>query len=429
MALIDHIDGPNRLIYLHLDTAGAEVHPVDIYKEMRTLRRNNETLRKYDLFLKADGYVPKGGGKFTAILVTCLLGTRIVPYDSNHLLTITGEIITDEGTAGTDCFDRSSLVNRVDIDYQPPQVEVIEITGGSAVTEQDKDDIRDRVLDANQVDHKLEGTIGASLDDISYTDKWVYVDTESVINGNGKSSTPFNNFPDAVDYAETVGWKRIFLRSDATLDRTLKNFTIEGIGLPTIDFNGQNVDKSEFLKVKLTGLQVGSITAREVVMLSGLTGVNGIYKEFGLAGNIIMANNSISTFASFSTLFTGSPAPFIIDTGIGNTNVILNARKISGALSITNINSATKFITLEFAGGKIDADNTNTIGVLGVAGLPDSAVHIDDATCAKIIEGLFPSKETIADTAWEYLLNAGTDQAQEIIVDILKKAKLAAFKL
>lgn len=149
MAVIANIDGPNRLIYLHADTQNAEVHPVDIYKEMRTFRRTDENLRKYDLFLKAEGYVPKGGGKFTPILVTCLLGTRIVPYDATHELTITGEIITDEGTSGVACFDRSGLTPGVvvDINYVPPQVEVIEIVSGSGVTEQDKLDIADRVWD------------------------------------------------------------------------------------------------------------------------------------------------------------------------------------------------------------------------------------------------------------------------------------------
>lgn len=148
MPVIDHIDGPNRDIYLHADTANAEVHPIDIYKEMRTLRRTDETLRKYDVFLKATGKEPKGGGKFTAILVTCLLGTRIIPYDATHELTIIGEIITDEGTSGVACFDRSGLTPgvEVDINYVPPQVEVIEVaTGGTSITEQDKLDIANRV--------------------------------------------------------------------------------------------------------------------------------------------------------------------------------------------------------------------------------------------------------------------------------------------
>lgn len=135
MAVIDHIDGPNRRIYLHADTEGAELNPIDIYKEMRTFRRTDESLRKFDPFLSASGYEPKGGGKFTPRLTREISGTRIVPYDSTHVLTITGEIITDDGASGVDCFDRSLLDpgSRVDINYIPPQVEIIEL-GTSGLT-------------------------------------------------------------------------------------------------------------------------------------------------------------------------------------------------------------------------------------------------------------------------------------------------------
>ena len=136
MAVIDTIDGPNRLIYLHADTQDSEVHPIDIYKEMRTFRRTDEGLRKFDVFLSASGNVAKGGGTFTPRLVTCLNGTRIVPYDATHELTITGEIITDEGTSGIDCFDKTPLSTgtEIDINYIPPQVEIIEISSGSGLS-------------------------------------------------------------------------------------------------------------------------------------------------------------------------------------------------------------------------------------------------------------------------------------------------------
>ena len=163
MAVIDTIDGPNRLIYLHADTQDAEVHPIDIYKEMRTFRRTDEDLRKFDVYLSASGNVSKGGGKFTPRLVTCLNGTRIVPYDATHEITITGEIITDEGTSGIDCFDKTPLSTgtEIDINYVPQQVEIIEVSVGSAVTPQDVIDI----AEASAVDvwtYDLSGYTGAT---------------------------------------------------------------------------------------------------------------------------------------------------------------------------------------------------------------------------------------------------------------------------
>lgn len=127
MPVIASIDGPNRRVYLHSDTAGAQLHPIDIYREMRALRRSNESLRSFDLFMRADGNIPKGAGKFTERYVTLLAGTRLVPFDTSHDLTITGTLISDDELEGNQCFDRSSLspTSTVNINYFPPQVEVI----------------------------------------------------------------------------------------------------------------------------------------------------------------------------------------------------------------------------------------------------------------------------------------------------------------
>ena len=48
---------------------------------------------------------------------------------------IRGNLIsTAEGLAGRDLFDRSTLTSEVDIDYQPPQVEIITVATGGALT-------------------------------------------------------------------------------------------------------------------------------------------------------------------------------------------------------------------------------------------------------------------------------------------------------
>lgn len=142
MALIDHIDGENRRIYLSSETKNTSIHPIDIYKEMRTLRRENEDLRKYDVFMKAYGNVYKGSGKYTERYVVLQNGCKIVPYNEDHFLTITGTFITDDGGEGIACFDRSLLDDdvTVDINYIPPQVEIVYInTGGSGLSQEEHD--------------------------------------------------------------------------------------------------------------------------------------------------------------------------------------------------------------------------------------------------------------------------------------------------
>lgn len=169
MTIISRIDGTvsPRRVYLHADTVGATVHPINIYKEMRTLRATDESLRKFDLFMKASGNDPKGGGKFTERFVT-LLNTRIVPFNTSHILTISGTIITDDGLEGVFAFDKSPLSasTSVDINYIPPQVEIILVNTGSGVTTQDKLDIASGVwahVNGNsQAGDQLKGALSTS---------------------------------------------------------------------------------------------------------------------------------------------------------------------------------------------------------------------------------------------------------------------------
>jgi hypothetical protein len=152
MAVIDYIDGPNRDIYLSAETVLADFEPMDAYKEMRTLRRTDESLRKYDVFLEAKGYEPTGGGKFTARYVVQLDGTRFIPYDTSHELTVVGTVITDDGQSGVNCFDRSPLSPSVivDINYIPPQVEIIE-RGTSGLTDEESAAILGLQLDVEWI--------------------------------------------------------------------------------------------------------------------------------------------------------------------------------------------------------------------------------------------------------------------------------------
>lgn len=143
MPLVLSTDYPNKRIYLGPDSVGVDVQPIDIYKELRTERRLDETKRKFDVMMTAFGNDPAGPSN-TPRFANLQNGCRIVPHNASHTLSIVGALInTAEGLAGTDLFDRAPLGVgvEVDIDYQPPQVEIIYVNTGSAVTEQDKDDI------------------------------------------------------------------------------------------------------------------------------------------------------------------------------------------------------------------------------------------------------------------------------------------------
>ena len=143
--MIDYIDPATRKVYLDSSTINVTIQPIDIYREMRMLRRTDESLRQYDVFMTMRGAEKKNpsGTKRTERYLVLLQGTMIVPYQSaSHTLTIDGTIITDNGLEGAECFDRTMLNTgiEVDINYAPKQVEVITVfVGGSSLTQEEHD--------------------------------------------------------------------------------------------------------------------------------------------------------------------------------------------------------------------------------------------------------------------------------------------------
>lgn len=147
--MIDHIDPVARLIYLDASTVNVEVHPIGIYREMRELRKSNEYLRQYNLFMEYKGADKKNpsGSKRTERYAVLLEGTKIVPYDTSHEITIIGTIISDTGLEGPDVFNRDGLSPNVEVDinYVPKQVEIITINT-SGVGAQEVWEYPDRTL-------------------------------------------------------------------------------------------------------------------------------------------------------------------------------------------------------------------------------------------------------------------------------------------
>lgn len=129
MALISHIDGEARLVYLDAGAALGGVitfHPVDdLFREYRTLRRTDEGVRRYRSFMEAVGNAPKGGGKFTPRYLLLLGGTKLVIPDGVSEINIVGELLTDDQTTP---FDTALVTGPVVLNYTPPTAEVIQVS-------------------------------------------------------------------------------------------------------------------------------------------------------------------------------------------------------------------------------------------------------------------------------------------------------------
>ncbi len=138
--VIDTYDGAARRIYLKQGLIG--FHWIDdIYREYIYYRSVNEDFQKWFPFMKAFGNEPKGGGAFTPRYITLLQGARVVPYDENILITVTGEAITDNADVDPDPFDTSTRVNPLKIYLTPPAAEIVSVSSGSGLSSEEHDQL------------------------------------------------------------------------------------------------------------------------------------------------------------------------------------------------------------------------------------------------------------------------------------------------
>ena len=167
VATVDYNDGVNARIYLDATTITGNLDTLDIFREVRALRRTNEEHRRFQPIIIAGGNIQKTATSYTPAYVQLLNGCRIVPYDTSHRPLVIRETFTDDGLVGRDCFDRAPLTPtvEVDIDYQPPVVEIRLITtGGSALTTDEHDYLMSLICEARMIDlmflrgNTVEGT-------------------------------------------------------------------------------------------------------------------------------------------------------------------------------------------------------------------------------------------------------------------------------
>ena len=116
MPVIDHIDPLTRRVYLSAETISLDFHPMDAYTEMRNLRKTDESLRPFDIFMLGKGkdkicsrfqnsefYFRKGmtwslGGfysptfRFSGLGVFDVMGSRTIIKNEKNLIQISAVI-------------------------------------------------------------------------------------------------------------------------------------------------------------------------------------------------------------------------------------------------------------------------------------------------------------------------------------------------
>ena len=133
---IDRMDLTQKFIFIKTDVI--EFLPVaDIYPEVRGIRRIDESLRGTDMPMTAQGNEQAGAG-FTPRRAVLNNGWRIALQNTvNGQLEITGELISDDGGAGSQLINVDNLGFGVSmlVNYAPPDAEII-VVGGAGLTAQ-----------------------------------------------------------------------------------------------------------------------------------------------------------------------------------------------------------------------------------------------------------------------------------------------------
>lgn len=162
------------------------------------------------------------------------------------------------------------------------------------------------------------------------------------------------------------------------MDRQIKNFQIFGIGAPSIDPNGENMDGTSFQGMVISGdFGAGSIVSiSDSVIGGGTTGLEGLLFRTGLDGDVTFAAGSTTVMIDCFSSIGGLTRPSI-DTNGGVSDISI--RSYRGGLTVGGVAAAGSGVSVSMAQGKLTLDATNTAGTISVRG---SCHFLDLATAA-----------------------------------------------
>lgn len=227
-----------------------------------------------------------------------------------------------------------------------------------------------------------------------YLERKIYIDTEAIENGNGSQDSPYNILSDAVDYAESQNIKTLVVYSDIVLDRLLKNFKIEGVGVPTVDTNGQDLNKSEFWHCKMEGTYLGNIIVQQCGLLDNFH-LSGFFQNCGVGGDLICIDGSTVLIKDCASNFAGLDRPTISMNVDGWSH--LSIRSYNGGITIKNCNNALDAVTVEVDPGSVTFDSSCTAGEMVARGV---GKFVDETTGATVINEMLNSN-SVSVAVWD----------------------------
>lgn len=124
--VIDSIDGAARRIYLK---SGVDTFNWvdDIYHEYLYRRSISEELQSFTPLMEARGGEARGNGNFIFRYLVLLEGTRLVPFNEENYIAVTGEAVNDDADVNPNPIDTSSITYPMVIYLTPSTAELIRV--------------------------------------------------------------------------------------------------------------------------------------------------------------------------------------------------------------------------------------------------------------------------------------------------------------
>lgn len=256
------------------------------------------------------------------------------------------------------------------------------------------------VLNLNQVSVRSFNSAGlvniVQLDTMAYQGA-VWIDVDNGVTGITKGvlglpHTPVNNLSDALNIASQVNLKKLVVLNGAiTLTSSMLDWFFELRHGTSLDFGGQNVDGSEAVGGRVTGIATGSfaITFSEIVNVDGL--------QFLAANSILSGTQRLglghNQFSNCTSGIPGVNTPIIDWVG---SNRSMSLRAYSGGQKIINSTDATNVASLEFLAGQLILDSTCVSGTFVARGNAKVTNNSDAIFINELI-----NSGTIGEAVWD----------------------------
>ena len=272
------------------------------------------------------------------------------------------------------------------------------------------------VLEEDLSSHTFEGTLGGEINRLKHLEYKVFIDTELLVNGNGSQHNPFNNMTDAIDYAELRGINSLIIYSDTVLDRSLKNFSIYGLGTPLIETEGYDLKGTTFSHVKLSGTYLNSIIVQDSV-LTGITYLNGFFENCALSSDFLIPDGALTLIKDCSSMVTGLIMPTIDIGGVaGTADLIVSGH--NGGLEFLNCNQTTDSMKVLMSAGRIKINASCTDGLVNLGGF---AEVLNNGTVVNYVDNTLKPSEV--SSLWDATFNKRVRDTNTNVITLFDRAK------